>query len=102
MNKKMKLRWSRYHLIDKTDDLIGDLPVNYPGWLICPECGMTMPFYGSGTKEDYFECDNCLTKIFAEEIADGEYPDIGCAPLCCRECDGPYPDCRTTCRIFDD
>ena len=102
MANRKKLKWTDYCLIDSNGKMIGENPEYYPGWLVCPKCGEPMPYYGLGTSADYLECEDCNLKIFADDLTDDDYPDSDDMPYCCNNCDGPYPDCKTSCKIFDD
>lgn len=78
---------------------------------ICPDCGARMiesddPCYD-------VECPNCGAKgdIMFDDYEQQEYilldsdennNDIFSEPDCCRACGGPYPQCMTSCKIFDD
>lgn len=100
--RRRKLRWTDYCLVDENNERIGDDPEYYPGWLVCPKCKCPMPYYGLGTSDDYFQCDVCGKKIFADDLTDDDYPDEDTIPYCCQNCGGPYPDCTSSCKIFDD
>ena len=102
MKKRAKASWTEWFLIDENNRPVGDNPEFYPGWLVCPKCGSPMPYYGAGTCDDYFECKVCQIKILAADLTDDDYHhDLGEAPACCRLCDGPYPDCTTTCVVVN-
>ena len=50
-------------------------------------------------KEDYeYESDEEVE--WTEEMLDMEQGDI--PPAGCRACGGPYPYCKTSCKLFDD
>lgn len=87
-------------------EYVGELPK-------CPKCGHAMTY--SYIFSD-FKCDNCGETI-DENDADVEVvlewadDDVlewgndetnGDIPFCCIACGGPYPQCTTSCKIFDD
>ena len=50
---------------------------------------------------DMYECEDCGYQeegMFIEDYA--EDPDA--IPPGCAACGGPYPQCKTSCKIFDD
>lgn len=76
---------------------------------ICTHCGALMNTVG-----DSFECPNCGKSIRVKgyeydepddvewssaitNMYDGDTPGAGC-----MACGGPYPNCKTSCSIFDD
>lgn len=61
-------------------------------YTICPECGDNMHY---DAKWDVMVCDSCgyMSICSSGEIA---------IPEGCRACGGPYPNCMTSCNIFDD
>lgn len=63
------------------------------GVYICPSCGLKVD------EEDYeYESDEEVE--WTEEMLDMEQGDI--PPAGCRACGGPYPYCKTSCKLFDD
>ena len=63
------------------------------GIYICPSCGLKMD------EEDYeYESDEEVE--WTEEMLDMEQGDI--PPAGCRACGGPYPYCKSSCKLFDD
>lgn len=70
----------------------------------CPKCGGLMKYTGGLLG---WECDKCG---FEAEIDYNETNDEYYAvdhsdedmPECCIVCGGAYPDCTTSCDIFDD
>lgn len=61
-------------------------------YTICPDCGSIMHY---DSNLDVMVCDECgYAKIYSV----GEIV----IPEGCRACGGPYPDCVTSCNIFDD
>ncbi len=82
----------------------------FTGEYICKECGQRMEFedeWRSGLVcvhcgysvelDDYGKDD--ADEAILETSSDEEVPD---EPECCRACGGPYPDCTTSCKIFDE
>ena len=64
---------------------------------ICPYCGQ--PLQRGGLID--WECWNCDLEY--DEVYDSvnhEDTLLLLVPDICRECGGPYPDCRTTCPFF--
>ena len=62
-------------------------------YAMCPTCGHRMrrdyDVFGNWDGETYI-CDYCASE---------EEKDI---PEGCAACGGPYPDCKTSCPLFDD
>ncbi|NLD50524.1 MAG: hypothetical protein GX660_25565 [Clostridiaceae bacterium] len=85
------------------------------GECLCPECGTKMQDIGGLLN---LECPNCgaegyeeydeLNKRFFIKIAkEYSYEEIYSDPVknepeCCKACGGPFPQCMTSCKIFDD
>lgn len=75
-------------LMDRKDSKSGGYRI-----YICPSCGWEVDEfdyeYESGEYEEYA----------AETLGvyDGDVPPVGC-----RACGGPYPDCISSCKVFDD
>lgn len=86
----------------------------------CPDCHVLCI-----REEDVFQCPTCDYYICDSDIEDGEgYPTLASTyedrdeedeyplpddyeseediPECCIACGGPYPQCTTSCKIFDD
>lgn len=83
------------------EDAYTDTP-DFCGLPDCPECGATMGFSYRKTE---FKCPDCgFTGDYGEIMARGgfEEPDEDETPFACRACGGPWPDCRTSCKMFDD
>lgn len=60
--------------------------------LKCDECGTPMIYLGKNEwDEDEWECPNCADQAEEEDM-----------PECCVACGGPYPDCISSCEMFDD
>ena len=85
------------------------------GYAICNKCGTIMDRKeGPNGRDDIYACPSCGWKVdvmdyeyeedeeeeWTEEILkayDGDVPPAGC-----RACGGPYPQCKTSCKLFDD
>ena len=85
------------------------------GYAICNKCGAIMDRKeGPNGRDDIYACPSCGWKVdvmdyeyeedeeeeWTEEILkayDGDVPPAGC-----RACGGPYPQCKTSCKLFDD
>ena len=69
----------------------------------CPDCGATM---GYSYVKNEFKCPDCGRVADFDEArqlqleADDEEDDG--IPFVCRTCGGPWPECRTSCKMFDD
>ena len=57
--------------------------------LVCPSCGHSVDIVDYGHEHDY---DDYYSNVL----------DIEDEPECCKACGGPYPSCKTSCKIFDD
>ncbi|GHU53544.1 hypothetical protein AGMMS49975_11880 [Clostridia bacterium] len=63
--------------------------------LICHSCDVVMDY---SAKLERFKCSCC-----GEEVAEDDYYEYdGGTPFGCRACGGPYPQCMTSCKMFDD
>lgn len=60
------------------------------GWWKCPDCGARVK---ERTVYRHLEDEN---EAFMESFAVDDIPEY------CQECDGPYPDCIPSCKLFDD
>lgn len=80
------------------------------GYAICNECGAVMDLIeGKGDEYDIYACPSCGWKV---DTDDYEYEDNDneiledyagdMPPAGCRACGGPYPQCKTSCKLFDD
>lgn len=69
----------------------------------CPRCGEIM-----NEVDDILdlECPNCGLTGLSDVDLDGSVFCNTCEsdekPFCCQTCGGPYPDCISSCNIFDD
>ena len=61
----------------------------------CSECGSTMMYSYILSK---FKCPECGYEIEEDDVT-FEEADI---PAGCISCGGPYPACKTSCKLFDD
>lgn len=62
----------------------------------CPNCFEQMDLIpGTGL----WICPNCGTQMDDDDFDPWEDSEI---PGCCIACGGPYPDCVSSCKIFDD
>lgn len=80
----------------------------------CPECGGTMKYVGGLLDWECCDCgaegnliydevneEYCID-IAKEYSLEEIYQDpIKNMPDCCKGCSGAYPDCLTSCKIFD-
>ena len=75
-----------------------DIP-DYSGYCPdCPQCGETM---GYSYINSEFKCFNC-GYIMDENDWDHETEDDNGMPWVCSTCGGPWPNCSTSCKMFDD
>lgn len=83
------------------------------GKAICNECGAVMDFVeGRNGDYDIYACPSCGLRVdvddyeyennedWTEEMLDSYAGDV--PPAGCRACGGPYPQCKTSCKLFDD
>lgn len=77
------------------------------GFAICNKCGAVMnrvkdPKGGC----DIYACPSCGWEIDEMEYEYEENDPLASAeeeiPACCEACGGPYPDCRASCKLFDE
>lgn len=64
----------------------------------CPECGGEM---GYNYVKNECKCKDCGAVFDSDELDWDDENEDG-IPYGCRACGGPYPDCMTSCKIFDD
>lgn len=77
-------------VMDRKDGVDGDCDM-----YTCPSCGWAidvMDYEYEDSDEDEPEWTSEMLKIYK-----GDVPPSGC-----RACGGPYPHCKTSCRLFDD
>jgi predicted RNA-binding Zn-ribbon protein involved in translation (DUF1610 family) len=85
------------------------------GYAICNHCGALMDFKDNPrTGGTIYVCPSCKWEVDSmdyEYEADEEdewtsdaqgYFNGDIPPAGCRACGGPYPDCMTSCNLFDD
>lgn len=63
----------------------------------CPECGEPMAYSSS---QCLYKCPEC-----GYEMDEDDYEpdaDEDGVPFGCQACGGPYPQCKTSCTLFDD
>lgn len=73
---------------------------------ICSKCGSTM----KPADEEVLVCTSCNHSVDIEDYEyENEYDDYYSSinddvnpPKYCLICGGPYPDCMTSCKLFDD
>ena len=73
---------------------------------ICLKCGTVM-ICKTGSTSDIYTCPTCGWTMY-EEYYEGfedcdegvEYPE-DYIPAGCSACGGPYPLCKTSCKLFD-
>ncbi|MEY8515369.1 hypothetical protein AALC25_00305 [Lachnospiraceae bacterium 29-84] len=79
------------------DSGYNDIP-DYCGYCPdCPQCGKTM---GYSYNKSEFKCPQC-GYMMDEDEWEPEREDDG-IPWGCQNCGGPYPQCITSCKLFDD
>lgn len=59
---------------------------------ICPACGWSVDALEYEYEEDDEEWSDSVLNMY-----DGDVPPAGC-----RACGGPYPQCKSSCKLFDD
>ncbi len=75
----------------------------FNGTWVCDRCYGPMDVSYESRNRYLVHCPNCGQEWYidgdGECINDDNYDDI---PECCVACGGPYPDCQSSCSIFDD
>lgn len=69
----------------------------------CPKCGAFM--FWEDEWHDVLICPKCSYDFSPWRIEDDDEIDIPFyenVPEGCAACGGPYPDCTTSCNLFDD
>lgn len=59
----------------------------------CPQCGSYMRYMEASNE---YVCSKCGFYIDCDDMEDSDIPE-GCAA-----CGGPYPQCTSSCKLFDD
>ena len=74
------------------------------GMAICNECGAVMEHVDGGLEPDTYVCPDpdCGTVYLVDDYYYGDEPPELEIPEGCAACGGPYPDCMTSCKMFDD
>lgn len=85
---------NKNNLINNDSDY-NDIPDYSGSCPDCPTCGTAMRYSYSKSK---FKCPDC-GMILNEDDWHYESDDV---PWGCQQCNGPYPDCKTCCKLFDD
>jgi len=66
----------------------------------CPRCGETMKYSYIASE---FKCFDCGFLIDEQDMDfDIDYDDPNNPPYGCSVCGGPWPHCKTSCKLFDD
>lgn len=65
---------------------------------VCPECGCTTMSYDD--EMDAMVCENCGYEESQTVFSNDSENTL--APEGCRACGGPYPNCITSCNVFED
>lgn len=74
-----------------------DIP-DYSGFCPnCPECGQTM---GYSYLKSKFKCPDC-GYIMEESDWDYQASATDGMPWTCQVCGGPWPQCQSSCKLFD-
>ena len=70
------------------------------GYFICKECGALMDM----DDKDQLICPSCGYSVEHDVYDYDEYFDDSDEepPFGCKACGGPYPQCKTSCKLFDD
>lgn len=87
-----------FKVADAVDNIsdYNDIP-DYAGcYPDCPECGTEMKYSYSLSE---FKCPSCG---YSMDEDDWDRDDDSEIPSGCAACGGPYPQCKTSCKLFDD
>lgn len=97
---------------DRVADKLGEDYTNSSDmYVYCVECGMYMMYEESNDILGRYVCSRCGKKVKEETLLNQlerenrkfersiKYDDI---PEGCSACGGPYPDCTTSCKMFDE
>lgn len=86
----------------------------------CPVCGAFFNISLAPFDDEYVTCSLCGTEVLVSlSSVPGDEPDVDIVdneiteedawadpvnnmPQCCVACGGPFPQCTTSCKIFDD
>lgn len=68
------------------------------GYFICDKCGSIMNL--NDNDQLYCSCGYTVSRDDYDEYYDDEDDDE--PPFGCRACGGPYPQCKTSCKMFDE
>lgn len=70
-------------------------------YMDCPVCGSKVNY---SIVDDAFICSNCGTNALEyDEDGDLDFDDDDSdIPEGCAACGGPYPQCTSSCKLFDD
>jgi len=97
MNEYPDEYYERVFLTDEIDVCFscGKKMITQPnGEIVCRECDVSyLPWERDEVFSDWE--DKLLLELFAQDLDD----DI---PEGCAACGGPWPDCETSCKLFDD
>lgn len=75
-----------------------DVP-DYTGYCPdCPKCGATM---GYNFYISEFKCPDCGYTMDEYDWDRDEEEDPDRKPYGCRACGGPWPDCKTSCNLYN-
>ena len=61
------------------------------GGYVCEYCGESITYRQRNMTLEQIDEDRCSTTPYRSSVPRG-----------CRACGGPYPDCMTSCRLYDD
>lgn len=77
-----------------------DIPFYMSSCPDCPECGTTM---GYNYILSEYKCPNCgYTADEYDRLDDDDGDeDDDTKPFGCRACGGPWPDCKTSCNLYN-
>lgn len=74
----------------------------------CPNCGAVMDFVVAPWDLECPDCDSIAVyftdgsvELRSREDYEDIYEERDDMPECCVACGGPYPNCTTSCKIFD-
>lgn len=79
-------------LLDEYDDI-----PDYTGY--CPDCPICGYVMGYSYVKSEFRCPHCGYILDENDWFPEENDQI---PYGCQICGGPYPQCKTSCKLYDD